>query len=69
MIMIATLAALLRRLLDLGAEASVMEEGLQLSCGGLGLASYGIPVAPVWLPEALLRERLAPSRQRDDIEL
>lgn len=66
MITIATLAALLRRLLDLGAEASVMEEGLQLSCGGLGLASYGIPVAPVWLPEALLREGLVPSRQQDD---
>ncbi|PPE72874.1 hypothetical protein C3942_15730 [Solimonas fluminis] len=59
MITFATLAALLRRLLDLGAETSVMEEGLQAACGGFGLASYGIPVAPVWLPEPVLRRGLA----------
>lgn len=64
MMTIATLAALLRRLLDLGAEASVMEEGLQLGCGGLGLASYGIPVAPVCLPEVALRQRLETPRQQ-----
>ncbi|MDM4770187.1 hypothetical protein [Solimonas sp. SE-A11] len=65
MMTLASLAALLRRLLDLGAEASVMEEGLQLTCGGLGLASYGIPVAPVWLPEFAVRQRLETPRQQD----
>jgi hypothetical protein len=63
MMTIATLAALLRRLLDLGAETAVMEEGLQAACSGFGLASYGIPVAPVWLPELPLREGLSRSSQ------
>jgi len=42
---------LLRRLFDVSAETSVMEEGLQAACRGFSLASYGIPLAPVWLPD------------------
>jgi len=49
-------AALLRRLFDFNAEAAVLESSLQAARNGLSLASYGIPVAPVWLPELDLRE-------------
>lgn len=49
-------AALLRRLFDLNAETAVLEDGLHIARSGLVLASYGIPVAPVWLPELNLRE-------------
>lgn len=45
------LRRLLRSLLDVSAETRVMEEGLQVACRGFSLASYGIPLAPVWLPE------------------
>lgn len=61
MIPIYAWAALLRRLFDLNAETAVLEDGLHLACSGLSLASYGIPVAPVWLPEMELR---APAPRR-----
>lgn len=49
-------AALLRRLFDFNAEAAVLEDSLHAARSSLSLASYGIPVAPVWLPELELRE-------------
>lgn len=65
MISIPMLAAALRRLFDFNAETAVLEEGLQAACCGLSFASYGIPVAPVWLPQDELHARLTqPARAR-----
>ncbi len=61
MISLIACAGALRRLFDLTAEDAVLEDGLQAACSGFCLAGYGIPVAPVWLPETELRARLAPA--------
>ncbi|HSW13643.1 MAG TPA: hypothetical protein VLI06_12435 [Solimonas sp.] len=55
MISILACARLLRRLFDFSAETGVLERELP-GCSGFGPASYGIPVAPVWLPQATLRQ-------------
>ena len=64
MISLAAWAALLRRLFDFNAETAMMEDSLYAVYGGLSLASYGIPVAPVWLPELELRRSTEPAQPR-----
>lgn len=67
MIGLLLLRSALRRVFDCSAETAVLEDSLQVACSGFSLASYGIPLMPVWLPEIELRESLQhPRRQASE---